>query len=405
MKQKKTKNKPILGYTIETSTKNKKMSHEIELDKGILEKLMSNNINDTEKNILRIKTDDEEELASSGLLLPIVQVINIQNIATSAVLVQSNKKNDIDETTTKKTNQKNQLTSDRYLLILSDGEYYETRCLLLPNLNYLVNSSKLRKGSVIRLERFELNLIPNGKILVIEQLTVLKNTINNNINVNTTDNERKSIMNNNLAETLKSIGIIGSLKPTSNNTQLKIRQQSDQKIESTDKNNNKNKYKKEDDDLDDDEDYEDVDEDELDDDEYDDDDYDEEDELDYEDDDDSDSEQDSKLKNVVDIILCKCISCKEQNTLKLCYRLLGLDETASLEKVKMKYSQLVKNELNGDDSVINSGFTDGLEQNDCNLDKLIRKLLKKKLFTITDSDRQEIRAKAYNLILSSFVIF
>ena len=403
MKQNKKNNKPILGYTFETLTK--KMSHEIELDKGILEKLMSNNINDTEKNILRIKTDDEEELASSGLLLPIVQVINIQNIATSAVLVQSNKKNDTDETTTKKTNQKNQLTSDRYLLILSDGEYYETRCLLLPNLNYLVNSSKLRKGSVIRLERFELNLIPNGKILVIEQLTVLKNTINNNINVNTTDNERKSIMNNNLAETLKSIGIIGSLKPTSNNTQLKIRQQSDQKIESTDKNNNKNKYKKEDDDLDDDEDYEDVDEDELDDDEYDDDDYDEEDELDYEDDDDSDSEQDSKLKNVVDIILCKCISCKEQNTLKLCYRLLGLDETASLEKVKMKYSQLVKNELNGDDLVINSGFTDGLEQNDCNLDKLIRKLLKKKLFTITDSDRQEIRAKAYNLILSSFVIF
>lgn len=403
MKQNKKNNKPILGYTFETLTK--KMSHEIELDKGILEKLMSNNINDTEKNILRIKTDDEEELASSGLLLPIVQVINIQNIATSAVLVQSNKKNDTDETTTKKTNQKNQLTSDRYLLILSDGEYYETRCLLLPNLNYLVNSSKLRKGSVIRLERFELNLIPNGKILVIEQLTVLKNTINNNINVNTTDNERKSIMNNNLAETLKSIGIIGSLKPTSNNTQLKIRQQSDQKIESTDKNNNKNKYKKEDDDLDDDEDYEDVDEDELDDDEYDDDDYDEEDELDYEDDDDSDSEQDSKLKNVVDIILCKCISCKEQNTLKLCYRLLGLDETASLEKVKMKYSQLVKNEMNGDDLVINSGFTDGLEQNDCNLDKLIRKLLKKKLFTITDSDRQEIRAKAYNLILSSFVIF
>ena len=35
------------------------------------------------------------------------------------------------------------------------------------------------------------------------------------------ENERKSIMNNNLAETLKSIGIIGSLKPTSNNSQMK----------------------------------------------------------------------------------------------------------------------------------------------------------------------------------------
>ena len=30
-------------------------------------------------------------------------------------------------------------SSDRYLLILSDGEFYETRCLLLPNLNYLVS--------------------------------------------------------------------------------------------------------------------------------------------------------------------------------------------------------------------------------------------------------------------------
>lgn len=322
------------------------------------------------------------------------------------------------------------------MLILSDGEYYETRCLLLPNLNYLVNRSKLRKGSIIRLDRFEINLIPNGKILVIDQLTVLKNTIQ--INLNTNDNERKSIMNNNLADTLKSIGIIGSLKPTSNNTQLKIRvpqqqqqikqPQSEQintvkntnlnKNESTDKNNNKNKYKE--DELEEDDEYEDVDEDDEEedvdeDDEFEDeDDYeDEEDELDYEDDldedeDDDDDDQnpnsDKNFKSVVDIILCKCSSCKEQNTLKLCYKLLGLDENASIEQMKEKYLMLTNNSnttTTSDQSLTNTDLQQQQEiNNECNLDKLIRKLLKKKIFTITDSDRQEIRSKAYNLILS-----
>jgi hypothetical protein len=338
-------------------------------------------------------------------------------------------------------------------LILSDGEYYETRCLLLPNLNYLVNNFKLRKGSIIRLDRFELNVIPNGKILVIEELSVLKNTIsnddnnfnNNNNNNCTTDNERKSIMNNNLAETLKSIGIIGSLKPTSNNIQLKYKSPQikndtsnlnntntnnnkykliENKIkeilnsnESTDKNNNKNKFKKnKDDDADEDEEEEEEEEDDIDDDEEelneeddeyedddDDDDYDEEDELDFEENEEEDDEEDdSSLKSVVDIILCKCNSCKEQNTLKLCYKLLELDENSSLEQIKAKYIKLNNNKINSElvETIITNNNNDESDKNECNLDKLIRKLLRRKLFTITDSDRQEIRAKAYNLILS-----
>ena len=86
------------------------------------------------------------------------------------------------------------------------------------------------------MERYELNIIPNGKILVIDQLSVIKNTMKKpqhqsqsnsaKSNQQTTqqtvqhphDHERNSIMNTNLAETLKSIGIIGSLKPTSNNS-------------------------------------------------------------------------------------------------------------------------------------------------------------------------------------------
>jgi hypothetical protein len=341
-------------------------------------------------------------------------------------------------------------------LILSDGEYYETRCLLLPNLNYLVNNFKLRKGSIIRLDRFELNVIPNGKILVIEELSVLKNTIsnddnnfnnNNNTNINcTTDNERKSIMNNNLAETLKSIGIIGSLKPTSNNIQLKYKSPQikndtsnlnntntnnnkykliENKIkeilnsnESTDKNNNKNKFKKnKDDDVDDDDDEEeeedDIDDDEEDD-EYEDDDDDDDDDYDEEDEEDElnfeenqeeeefDEEDDSSLKSVVDIILCKCNSCKEQNTLKLCYKLLELDENSSLEQIKAKYIKLNNKKINSEivETIMTNNNNDESDKNECNLDKLIRKLLRRKLFTITDSDRQEIRAKAYNLILS-----
>jgi hypothetical protein len=348
----------------------------------------------------------------------------------------------------------------------------------LPNLNYLVNSSKLRKGSIIRLERFNLNEIVDGKILVIEDLTVLRNTLRNGVAIN--DNERKSIMNNNLAETLKSIGIIGSLKPTSNNKQIKLKQQQLQENalttpsttaeekprakckndisglvsqnfnnnnsnnssissnnsnnktnnskyelielkvkqinknnESTDKNNNKNKFKEDkdpvknkEDELDEEnEDFNDLEEEA---DEYEEEEFDEEDELDYEDEDENEESEIEKentaTKSVVDIILCKCNSCKEQNTLKLCYKLLGLSENSSLEQVQMSYlklNSLEPNEQALDVNVVpNTDLNNKTEHSDCNLDKLIRSLLKKKVITINDTDRREIRAKAYYLILS-----
>jgi hypothetical protein len=271
------------------------MTTQYELDNGILETLMSsasgilNSINTISYSNNRATSDLNTVSSSKSSskkqhqqankkninnnttltkrLQPVLQVLNIQNIATPLVNLNSDAliKNSQDATATTTTvaaaadtslkaassmsiKLSSSLSSDRYLLILSDGVYYETTCLLLPNLNYLINESKLRKGSIIRLDRYELNTIPNGKVLVIEELTVLKNAtladetsvLPNNLGVNnqiettslsssssssssptasitthttslssSDDNERKSIMNNNLAETLRSIGIIG----------------------------------------------------------------------------------------------------------------------------------------------------------------------------------------------------
>ena len=89
------------------------MSHEIELDKGILEKLMSNNKKTsidtsltkistaTTTTTTTVKVNKNEELNENDLIIahssnehkiivPIVQVINIQNIATTAALSKYN---------------------------------------------------------------------------------------------------------------------------------------------------------------------------------------------------------------------------------------------------------------------------------------------------------------------------
>ena len=85
---------------------------------------------------------------------------------------------------------------------------------------------------------------------------------------------------------------------------------------------------------------------------------------------------------------------------------MELDENSSLEQIKAKYIKLNNNnKINSElvETIMtnnNNNNNDESDKNECNLDKLIRKLLRRKLFTITDSDRQEIRAKAYNLILS-----
>ncbi len=170
---------------------------QIALDKGILERLMSSETATTSQSE---NTQDDQQIIKPGevllenITMPIVQVINIQNIATSAFLLKYNastKSNNINNTDSSeiRTNKSdlNNSTSrsvsssimssnslkrkcdsnsvnasvglegsgstegsevieeemkrpaDRFLLILSDGEYYETRCLLLPNLNYLVS--------------------------------------------------------------------------------------------------------------------------------------------------------------------------------------------------------------------------------------------------------------------------
>ena len=206
----------------------------IELDSGILEKLMSNASSDTSDSTATTKK--QPPLLGSNnkkhRTCPVLQVLNIQNIASPLVNLNSlggggnTKSQDLTDTTTHSNKAvsssaaSSSLSSDRYLLILSDGVYYETTCLLLPNLNHLIGEAKLRKGSIVRLERYELNVIPNGKVLVIEELTVLRNAtlaatdeaISAGAScVASDENERKSIMNNNLAETLRSIGIIGGL--------------------------------------------------------------------------------------------------------------------------------------------------------------------------------------------------
>lgn len=186
--------------------------NQIDLDKGILERLMSNNnpavpntaatqashitTKDTSSVQSKSKSKSKTELPDAATNLqttsvfnqltdttmPIVQVINIQNIATSAFLLKYNKSQRVENSSVASVNKKSagnnrkkktsgsssgsssaerhendaddeemesgndkqdslvgKKSADRYLLILSDGEFYETRCLLLPNLNYLVS--------------------------------------------------------------------------------------------------------------------------------------------------------------------------------------------------------------------------------------------------------------------------
>jgi len=166
---------------------------QISLDKGILERLMSSDTATSQTDDAQGDQHRPEEVLVENITMPIVQVINIQNIATSAFLLKynattkSNISNNgpsgvrtnklLSNTSTSRktagsTTSSNSLkrkcdntsactagvggesveggeqqlieeevrrSADRFLLILSDGEFYETRCLLLPNLNYLVS--------------------------------------------------------------------------------------------------------------------------------------------------------------------------------------------------------------------------------------------------------------------------
>jgi hypothetical protein len=119
------------------------MTQTIDLDKGILERLMMSDEGHqlSEANYLEAEAQTASaSVEASDTFMPIVQVINIQNIATSAFLLKYNKDNADKKEQAIESEEKNNKSADRYLLILSDGEFYETRCLLLPNLNYLVTT-------------------------------------------------------------------------------------------------------------------------------------------------------------------------------------------------------------------------------------------------------------------------
>ena len=141
--------------------------------------------------------------------------------------------------------------------------------------------------------------------------------------------------------------------------------------------------------------------------EYEDDETDEEEEE--EDEDEEDDEEDDE--DLALPIICKCTNCKDKNTLKLCYKMLDLNEKASKAQVKAKYLSLISAKEKSFDTNNNNSSNkpdESAEQmsdeNECNLNKLIKNLTKNKLFTINESDRIEIITKAYNLIMGNEVM-
>ena len=450
------------------------MTQKIELDRGILERFMS------------LAEEKQCEIAKN--IYPIVQVINIQNIAKSMILKyqlklenqetvpiyngdyydefdhEENENKKIDYKISSEINAKSLISSsvDRYLLILSDGEFYETRCLLLPNLNYLINSTNLRKGSIIRLDHFELISIPNGgNIIAIDQITVLKNTIKRNAENSLNSNEeRKIIINNNLSDTLKTIGIIGLLKPTSNNIQtnnkdeqknepdsefyslsainpfknqykqqyelieLKLKQILNEEKRKLDENEpNITKEKKENNEIrvklvDDKkneaklrnlsnqkDNLEIIGDDFI-----------------AETDDEENKEYDENEKENEgygeegDEEICECSNCQDKNTIKLCYRIMDLSEKATIAQIKEKYlslinsnfkieSEPVSKSISKSNSMVSDETSNNFIQNEeseFNLNKLMNNLSKNiatNSLQISDSDRLEITTKAYNLIM------
>jgi hypothetical protein len=221
--------------TITTNTSNNnnnnKETPKYKLDSGVLELIMNSYLNNNNEPFKKC---------------PIVQVLNIQNIANVNL---GNKQyspfsgdNNVNVNNQQcKSNTLSSSFTHRYLLILSDGEYYESTCLLLPTLNYLIEDGRLCKGSLIRLDYYEVNRIHNGLVLVISDLNILKNdlliettTTAENVILNSPTstskhhsndvNERNAILNNkcNLNDFLHSIGVNETLKPTTNNKEMRL---------------------------------------------------------------------------------------------------------------------------------------------------------------------------------------
>ena len=92
--------------------------------------------------------------------------------------------------------------------------------------------------------------------------------------------------------------------------------------------------------------------------------------------------------------------------------MLDLNEKASKAQVKAKYLSLISakeksfdtNNNNNNNSKPDDNAEQVADENECNLNKLIKNLTKNKLFTINESDRIEIITKAYNLIMGNDMV-
>jgi len=319
---------------------------QFELDNGILVKLTSCT------NAQSFKSKNKK------CPKPILQVLNIQNIASiNDVYYENNNSNLLNNTNGNGNgilnSQINSTKNDRYLLKLTDGVYYESTCLLLPNLNYLISENKLRNGSIIRLDKYELNQIPTGKVLIIQQLTVIRSAFNSQTPSSNLSSHSPSLHDR-----------IRDLMPTSNNMQMRFPKLIN-KVSSADKIGKSDKKSDSQEDQ--------VDEEEEVDDKTEDEEEDLSEELDTIDnlqekrkpsknnhvlnsntnrngdcsnkadenntdgeeiDDEDENEYDVECDNEDSF---KCADCQDENTLHLCYKIFGITKRSVKEKIRKKY--------------------------------------------------------------------
>ncbi|XP_077234828.1 replication protein A 70 kDa DNA-binding subunit A-like [Tasmannia lanceolata] len=68
-----------------------------------------------------------------------------------------------------------QTTNERYRMILSDGSHLQ-QAMLATQMNHIIKSGKLQKGSIVLLTEFVCNVIQNRKIIIIINLEVIVET-------------------------------------------------------------------------------------------------------------------------------------------------------------------------------------------------------------------------------------
>ena len=110
---------------------------------------------------------------------------------------------------------------------------------------------------------------------------------------------------------------------------------------------------------------------------------------------------DEKHNDLILPHICQCSNCTDKNTLRLCYRMLDLNTSATKEQVKARYLSLIDSKDGVSEQRPELAYVDEGSDSECNLNKLIKNLTKNKMFTINESDRIEIITKAYNVITLS----